>query len=245
MANIYLRLPSVIAAYHRNYDVKHKLNPFEPLKFSSYTDHAVILRGGLTLFSTCVKKSTACYSHQQWKNILQGKSPNEGKQVLKRDPDVWPTFHEVCLMEGERLSNRSESYDYLCIQMPKTILIGDREVRTNPSFSMNDEVACCLQDLLVRDFQRALIDWEIGTQDYCINATRIIQRGHMDTIERFLMRYDIPVAKDGLEKDSLRRQLDRWLARARLLEKAYRCIDIEYEDSRDKILFLSDSVKEN
>ena len=236
MPNIYLRLPTVICAYHRNYDVNHKLSPFDPLKFSPYTDHAVIMRGGLAVFSSSTKKNASCYSQQQWRNILSGRKPDGSRQVMKRDPTIWPTYAELCAVEGIKISNRSDSYDYLCIAMPYTILIGDRECRTNAGYALTEEAASCLQDLLVRDFKRALVDWEIATQDHCIKPDQIIRRGRMDTLERFLMRYDIPVARDGLEKYTLRRQIDRWYAKARLIEKAYRCIDIEYEDSHDKVL---------
>lgn len=235
MANIYLRLPSIIAAYHRNYDVNHKLDAFTPVKFSPYTDHAVILRGGLAVFTGTSKRIVPCYSQQQWRNMLCGKTPSGTKVVLKRDPSIWLSYDEICTIEGIRQSSRSESYDYLCIQMPTTILLNDRETRTNPAYSLPDEVAGILQDLLVRDFKRALVDWEIGTQDYCISPERIIRRGHMDTLERFLMRFDIPVAQNGKEKDSMRRQLDRWLEHAKVLEKAYRCVDIEYINDTDKI----------
>lgn len=236
MANIYLRLPTVIAYYHRNYDVNNKLDNFTPMKFSPYTDHAVVMRGGLVIHTSSRNKVSLCYSQQEFRNILNGKSPDGSRQVMKRDPSIWPTYDELCACLGVKISSRSDSYDYLCIQMPNTILIGDREVRTNACYALSKEPAEMLQELLVRDFKRALIDWEIGTQDFCINRERIIRRGHMDTLERFLMRYDIPIPKDGIEKESLRRQLDRWLAKARVLEKAYRSIDIEYEDSRDVVI---------
>lgn len=237
MANIYLRLPMMVAYYHRNYDPDHKLSPFDPVKFSSYTDHAVIMRGGLVLPSKDNRKHPPCYNQLQWRNMLLGKEPNSGKQILKRDAGVWLNYDEICTLSGVRLSHRSDSYDFLCIQMPTTILVGDREVRTNSSYCLTSDAADILQDLLVRDFKRALVDFEIGTQDHCITKERIIRRGRMDTLERFLMHYDIPVSLDGCDKESLRRQLDRWFAKAKLLEKAYRIFDIEYEDSEEKVVY--------
>lgn len=242
MANIYLRLPTVICYFHRNYDVDNKLDNFEPVKFSKFTDHAVVLRGGLALHNNRTKKVVSCYSQIQWKNMLAGRKPDGSKIVLKRDNSLWLTYSEICQLEGIRLSYRSDSYDFLCIQIPNTILVGDREVRTNSSFSLTPLASELLQDLLVRDFERALIDWEIGTFDHCVSPEKIIRRGRMDTIERFLMRYDIPVSSDRIEKQSLRRQLDRWMEHARLLEKAYRSFDIEYEDSHDKVIMRKPRV---
>lgn len=242
MANIYLRLPGWIAAYHRNYDPDHKLSPFEPVKFSAYTDHAVVMRSGLYLPTHSTKKIISCYTHHQWRNMLNGRNAEGGKQVLKRDANEWLTYEEVCLLSGLQVSRRSDSYDFLCIQMPLTILVGDREVRTNPSFCLTREATNTLQELLACDFKRAFVDWELKTQAHCIQSDRIIQRGQMHTIERFLMHYDIPVPRDGSVKDTMRRQLLRWLAKARVQEKAYRTIDIEYEDSEDKVVkrkFLS------
>lgn len=242
MANIYLRLPSWIAAYHRNYDTEHRLGPFDPVKFSSYTDHAVVMRGGLVLQTNNSRKIVNCYNQTQWKNMLAGKKP-DGKQVMKRDADTWLTYDEICALMGVQISHRSDSYDFLCIQMPQTILVGDREVRTNSSFCLTNEAAEVLQLLLARDFKRAFVNWEIETQAHCIQSDRIIQRGQMNTIERFLMHYEIPVSMDGREKESLRRQLLRWLAKAHVLEKAYRTFDIEYEDSEDKVVHLKNKRK--
>lgn len=235
MANIYIRLPRIICYFHRNYDVNNKLSNFDPIKFSPYTDHAVILRGGLVPVGNDNNKKVACYSQQQWKNILLGRNRDGTKQIIKRDSEEWPTFEEICLIEGRTLSNRTDSYDFLCIQIPKTIIVGNKEVRTNASYTLTREAANILKDLLVRDFKRALVDWEIGTQDFCVNEERVIRRGHMDTIERFLMRYDIPIPRDSIEKASIKRQLDRWLANARILEKAYRVREIEYEDPNDDV----------
>lgn len=237
MANIYLRLPSWIAAYHRNCDPDHHLSPFEPVKFSAFTDQAVVMRSGLiATVPSNNRKVVKCYTQQQWKNMLSGRKPDGGKQVMKRSETNWLTYDEVCVLMGSQLSHRSDSYDFLCIQMPQTILVGDREVRTNSSFCLTNEAIEELQELLTQDFKRAFVNWEIATQAHCVHGNRIIQRGQMNTIERFLMHFDIPVSKDGREKDSLRRQLLRWLENARVREKAYRTIDIEYEDSEDKVI---------
>lgn len=237
MANIYLRLPSVICSYHRNYDVERKLDPFEPLKFSPYTDHAATLRSGLILYTKTCGKRSSCYSQQEWKNLLNGKSRDGQRQILKRDATQWLSYNELCTLEGVLLSKRSENYDYLCIQIPKTILVGDREVKTNASYLLTPGTTKILQILLINDFKRALVDWEIGTFNHCTGIDNgYIRRGRMDTLERFLMRYDIPISKDSEEKDTLRRQLDRWFEKAKMMEKAYRTFDIEYEDTNDKVV---------
>lgn len=236
MSNIYLRLPTAICYYHRNRDENHQLSCFEPMKVSKYDEVAIEMRRSLIVYASRSSRTANCYSQQQWKNILNGKNPYTGKTAIKRDPEEWPTYNEICAMTGAKVSNRSDSYDFLCIQIPNTILIGDKEVRTNSSFILPNKAAETVQEILTRDFQRALIDWEIGTQDFCINEERIIRRSHMETLERFLMRYNIPVAADGLEKESLRRQLARWLDNARVLEKAYRSYDIEYISATDKVI---------
>lgn len=242
MANIYLRLPSVICHYHRNCDLEHKLGCFEPLKFSSFTDHAVVLRSGVSVFTGTSSKSVSCYSQHCWNMILAGKNPLTGKVVMRRDQTEWPSYEEICTINGKVLSSRSERYDFLCIQIPPTIIVGGKEIRTNATYSLPKEMAEILSNLLVRDFKRALLDWEVATFDHCVQPDKIICRGHMDTLERFLMHYDIPIPRDGIEKDTLRRQLARWMKRARVLEKAYRCFDVEYEDSADKVIKFKSSI---
>lgn len=236
MSNIYLQLPTPICHFHRNRD-KTKLSPFEPVKLSKLDEKSVILRGSLAFFREMGRsKSYPCYSQQQWKNILLGKTPNGSKQILQRDPTIWPTYDEICKIEGTQLNFRSDSYDYLCIQIPQTIFIGTRQVRTNPSYTLDKSDAYDLQILFTLDFKRALVNFELETQARCIQDDYIIKRGQMNTLERFLMEYDIPIAQDGREKDYIRRQLDRWLDKAKVYEKAYRTFSIDYIDSQDIIV---------
>lgn len=245
MANIYLRLPVMVCCYHRNYDPDHKLTPFMPLKFSTYTDHAVVLRGGLSVFTGKDQKAGVCYSQAQWNNMLRGRRPDGSQLVMVRDPSSWLTYTEICNLEGRKLSHKTDSYDYLCIQMPKTVLVGDREMRTNASFSLAPNMASLLRNLLEDDFKRALLQWVVDTKDFCLNPTRIIDRTHAATLERFLMRFDIPVTQDGKEKDTIRRLLQRWLESAGSASGAYKAYDedITYEDPKDRVRKINNPYK--
>lgn len=242
MPNIYLRLPTAVACFHRNCDPDNPLSPFDPWIVPKYSDHIIPIKSGLQSEVISERKSPPSYSQKQWDNMLNGRRPNGGDIVLHRNSEQWLTYAEICKLEGRRLSKLSESYDFLCIKLPYTIAIsmpnGDRkEIYTNSTFNLSPKPAETLQCLFMNDFQRAFIDWEIGTFHHCTqNPDGLILRGRSDTLERFLMTYDIPVSKDLTEKQSLRRQLDRWLKKARFIEKSYRHENISYNDSSDRII---------
>lgn len=242
MPNIYLRLPTAIACFHRNCDADNPLSPFDPWIVPKYSDHIIPMRNGLQNGVSSESKSPPSYSQKQWNNMLFGRRPEGGEIVLHRDPEKWLTYQEISILEGKRLSKLSASYDFLCIKMPYFITVatptgGRKEIVTTSSFNLSPRYAEMLQMLFVSDFQRAFIDWEIGTFHHCTqNPDGLIIRGRSDTLERFLMTYDIPVSKDLTEKQSLRRQLDRWLKKARFIEKAYRHENISYKDSLDKTI---------
>ena len=118
-------------------------------------------------------------------------------------------------------------------------------MRTNASFSLAPNMASLLRNLLEDDFKRALLQWVVDTKDFCLNPTRIIDRTHSATLERFLMRFDIPVTQDGKEKDTIRRLLQRWLESAGSASGAYKAYDedITYEDPKDRVRKINNPYK--
>lgn len=236
MPNIYLRLPSSVVAFHRNRDDKHRLQPFVPLVLPRFTTHMAVLRDGLQAPIAKQVQFPLCYSQTEWNNMLAGRKPHGGEIVIQRDSSTWLTFQEICVLEGRKQSEASELYDFLCIQMPYEVLIGDRRMRTTASYNLTHAAAQIMQKLFVQDFQRALYEWELDTADFCIRPGMVIKRNHLDTLERFFLRYDIPVSNSRKERDSLRRQLDRWLKEANSLFRGYRNFDIAYSDPHDRII---------
>lgn len=240
MANIYLRLPSVVCSFHRYRDPEHTLRPDEPCKYSRSSEHALILQTGLVCRTgNSSNKSPRCYSQTEWEKLVNGISPS-GKNVhINRDPSVWPTYDEICEIEGRKLSDRSIHHDFLCIQIPLTVTLNGRVTRTNSNYSLNDKDAERLRALLVMEFNHALQEFERDNYDFCHTPDadgNIIQRSLPNILERFLLSYDIPVSKSAQEREALLRQMKRWKQVARkVLAKNYN-FDVTYIDSADKLV---------
>ena len=104
MPNIYLRLPSSRCQFFRNRDPKHVLAKDEPLVFSPYMPHHFVLRKHITNIPAVTQKvNPQCFSHQQWRNMMQGKHPNGGEVVTKRDPHEYLSFGEVQHLGGRQI----------------------------------------------------------------------------------------------------------------------------------------------
>lgn len=240
MSNIYLRLPSVVCAFHRNRDRNHMLRPEEPVKYRDSSEHNFIMRSGLeTRVGFSTRKSPRCYSQNEWNKILQGIAPNGSNDVkVERNPADWPTYKEICMLEGRKLTDRSESYDFLCIRIPETVTINGNVKRTNHTYSLARKEAETLISLLIVEFNHALQEWEADNYEYCNTPDEngnIIVRSFPNILERFLLSYDIPISKSARERDSLIRQMTRWRGFAKQIMKKNYDFDITFTDSADVI----------
>lgn len=236
MANIYLRLPRIQACVMRNLDDDNPLACSQPFKVPDFDPMASIIRSGLVIQGSLPKKDPVCFSQQEWQNMMQGKHPQGGKAVIKRNADEWLTYKEVCDLFGSKMMNVSDDYDYLCIQMPREVLIGKKMYATNQQWKLEYHIAHEVVDMFAVKFKFALSEWQLGNYDYCTRDGRIIRRPLLATLERFCMRYDVPIDKE--QRQILRRQFQRWMDEARMQYRAYRHIDIEFEDSKDKVVEL-------
>ena len=152
MANIYLRVPTYVAQFYRGREVQHPLSENDPVEFSPFQHEHVLMSACLQLDTDINSHSSACFSQRAWRNILQGKQPHDGKRILTRDEEVWPTMQEICMLTGEKKIQRMDGYDYLCIEMPKHIVVGRQYKQTNPSFTLPPTAATDLQRMLRNEF---------------------------------------------------------------------------------------------
>ena len=85
MPNIYLRLPTSRCQFFRNRDPKRVLAKDEPLVFSAYSSEYFVMRSSLTNASALTQKiNPQCFSHQQWRNMLNGRHPLGGNVYARR-----------------------------------------------------------------------------------------------------------------------------------------------------------------
>lgn len=239
MPNIYLRLPTSRCQFFRNRDPKHTLAKDEPLVFSPYMPHHFVLRKHITNIPAVTQKvNSQCFSHQQWCNMMQGKHPNGGEVVTKRDPHEYLSFGEVQRFSGRQDYAKSDNEDYLCIKLPSEVEVIDVVRQVTPVWNLSTRGIRQLLLMLNDDFKRSVVEWALATFDYCTSDKRIIFRRQTAMLERFLMRYGID--QNESEKDALRRIISRWLTSNHSNFKAYSCADMQYIDDSEKRYCVDD-----
>lgn len=239
MPNIYFRLLTSRCQFFRNRDPKHTLAKDEPLVFSPYMPHHFVLRKHITNIPAVTQKvNSQCFSHQQWRNMMQGKHPNGGEVVTKRDPHEYLSFGEVQRFSGRQDDAKSDNEDYLCIKLPSEVEVIDVVRQVTPVWNLSTRGIRQLLIMLNDDFKRSVVEWALATFDYCTSDKRIIFRRQTAMLERFLMRYGID--QNESEKDALRRIISRWLTSNHSNFKAYSCADMQYIDDSEKRYCVDD-----
>ena len=75
MPNIYLRLPLSRCQFFRHREPDYILQHEEPVVFNAYTHEYFIMRNSLINAAKNTHVDMACFSQQQWCNMLTGKGP--------------------------------------------------------------------------------------------------------------------------------------------------------------------------
>lgn len=232
MPNIYLRLPVSRCQFFRHRDPKHILAKNEPVVFSPYMPEHFVLRNSLTNAGAVTQGvNPQCFSHQQWKNMLNGRHPLGGSVLLNRNSEDYLTFTEVHRLIGSSEYSKSDKEDYLCIKLPGEIEVVDTVRVVTPTWNIDRQGQFKLIELLNNDFKRSVVEWALATFDYCTANGKIIARSKAAMLERFLMRYGIDPSSE--EKDNLRRVIERWIKSEHVFFKSYSCLDMQYEDSTE------------
>lgn len=210
MANIYLRVPTIVAQFYRGRDVKNPpKQEKEPIVFSKYEHEYVLLESSLVIVNGVTIKNSACFSQREWRNMMRGKSPDGSMQVLQRDSDEWLLPQDVCVLLGERVTQKTDGYDYLCIEIPRTILVAGEYVSTNASFALPPFVATQLVSLLRTEMIRVFLDHVRQERFWCNQHG--IRRELSTVVDHFFYHYHMCIGANGRDRESMRRQSMRWI----------------------------------
>lgn len=233
MPNIYLRLPVSRCQYFRYRDSAHVLAKDEPLKFNAYMPEYAVMRSGLSNAGAVMQQlDQRCFSDQQWRNMLCGCPPLGGKPIVKRDFREYLTFAEVQMLCGNVDYDKSANEDYLCIRLPREVMVVNTIRPITPSWNLSRESVRQLLVMLNNDFKRSVVEWALSTFDFCTSHGRIICRSQAAMLERYLMRYGIEPTR--AEKDNLRRIIERWFNQEHCNFRAYSVMDMQYIDPNEK-----------
>jgi len=206
----------------------------EPVIFNAYTHEHFIMRNSLINAPARSNRiDMACFSQQQWCNMLVGKHPAGGKAIVTRDERSWLTYNEVQRLNGRKDIAKGVNEDYLCIRLPSEVEIVDTVYPVKPTFNLDTHGIRALVVSLNNEFKRSLVEWALSTFDFCTSRGKVIARSQNAMLERYLMRYGIEPSEE--EKCVLRRIIGRWFRTEHCYFKAYSCMDMQYEDSRDKV----------
>ena len=216
MANIYLKVPTAVAQWYRG-RYKEPLTEFQPVMFSVYQYEMALMECDIMLVPEKQMDHTLCFSERMWKNILNGKKPQGGKMLLKRDPTEWPTMEEVNFLTDTTKNKKTDGYDYLCVQAPKAVRVGKDYKQVTTSFTMTSAGASELIRFMRKEFIRVLLH-EV-CEEIALNDKRGLRRDVMSCIDRFFYRNNMCLGTNTKDRDTMRRMATRWMEEARLLGK--------------------------
>lgn len=249
MANIYLRVPTYVAQFYRGRDVNNPLNEFQPVEFSQFQQESAIMSVSLMMVPEQTMDHTVCFSERMWKNILNGKKPQGGKALLKRDQQEWPTMDEILFLTDMQRNKKTDGFDYLCIATPKTVVIGGQFKHVTNSYTLPFRQANGLVKQLRREFVRILLNWVMKEQALC--DLRGVERDVVMCIDHFFYHYNMCLGTNGTDRESMRRMAMRWIEDARMLADDINDDDVlfEYENETDKqkvsVEDLIEDIKKN
>ncbi len=218
MANIYLRTSRYVAAFMRATGDGQSLPPTKPIELSPYTPEYVVLTNGLRIVPEQQQHRASCYSQSAWQNMLRGRLPQGGKPIINRNPNDYLTYAEVCTLEAHTNKTKTDAYEFLCISVPREVLIDGKVHRVYRSHTLDTRAAQQLRQMFRATFIRTFLDF--STRNQVFAQTNGIHRSATEILERFLMEYDIPVSHDQNERSTLRRLIQRWRKEAEYMAKS-------------------------
>lgn len=232
MANIYLRVPSYLAQFYRNREVKKPLTETKPVTFSPFQAESVIMAARLTLVPEQACEHNICFSQRMWQNMMRGKRPQGGRPMFDRDTDQWLSLDEVNALTGVVKTKKYEGSDYLCIQTPKTVVVGRQYKQVTASFNLSAGAANELVRQLRTEFIRILLGWV--RRELALCDVKGIRRDVVTCIDHFFYHYNIMIGINPTDRDSMRRMAMRWLEDAKMLPDEIDDEDVLYIYERER-----------
>lgn len=238
----------MVACFIRN-SINPPLAKEQPLKLSPVSREGYILRRALRgtdsryadktdLSTGNVRKPPLFYTHDEWVLLCCGTNTRTLKTTVMRNPKIYPTYQDIRRIDGYPVGQRSDNYDYLCIQLPRTRFDGVKEcpINSDNQVFLAEYYTYALISCFVDQFDLALAKWEIDNKMYCYREyaeDKMLIRRRTDIIYRFCEAYDIPVCRDETELAALRKKLSRLLGANRKYRESGTVFDMTYTDSQE------------
>lgn len=232
-------MPTYVAQWYRGRVAPQPpLTEFEPVMFSKFQEEYAMMESWLLFVCERDMEHMNCFSERMWKNILNGRAPQGGKPILRRNPQDWPTMDEICVLTGTKRTRKTDGFDYLCIQAPKVMVIGGCYKQVTASFTLKSNHANALARQLRREFLRFFLHWICEELLVCDKrGIRFDSNGGRDVvmcIEHFFYHYQMSLGTNATDRDSMRRMAKRWLEEAKMLPSDIEDEDVEFFYENEK-----------
>lgn len=200
MPNIYIRLPHYIASYVRNIDEQNPVPPDEPIRLDSGDPlfGIVTVCAEPNLYNTV---NLECFSERQWACMKQGKmlTYREGFTFdVHRSPDHPLSIHEILTLagrsdlvrrddDGNPLDDDDYPFEYVPFRLPSVIVRDNRERRVQSDWYLPNARPFTAE--LRTRFKFAVARFIAIDRQLAQSAE--VSRSKMESIDRFMLRYDI------------------------------------------------------
>lgn len=214
MPNFYMRLPHYVAAYFRNKNEKNPIPVGGVLQFDKFSPMWSVLQEMLFNNADGTVVRGGCFCERQWRKMMQGIPIYILQNGEERIPNLNPAEFGYVLTDKEvsylsRLTlNKSGDYgEYLCIKMSDVVIRNGKTYKVNSQWQPTHFGYKALSGMMNSEFWRAFFYYMGKDQEFC--QEKGIKRSVLESIERFMMRYDIRNSSDDREKMTLKRNYYR------------------------------------
>lgn len=214
MANFYLRVPHYVASYIRNKDQANPIMVSGTIYISPTDKLWNVLNSSIHFNRIDNVVRIGCFCERQWKMMMRGfpiqKGINEkaSKRAVITTEDVLTlNDSEISVLAGISKCKGEDAGEYLCFSLPSEVCVNGVLYKTNTQWQPLKNGAKVMIAELTRDFWRAFFIYMDKDKDWCI--ANHIERTTMESIERFMTRYDIRNSSDNREKKTLKRNYYR------------------------------------
>lgn len=194
MARCYLRTPNYIGAYLRNRNPEVHIPLGGEVCFPETSTLYYMLSGILVKSPDKELSGINCFSEKQFlalKEKLHGEYPE----------DV-----EVAKITGYDKTIKGTN-EYICIVLPRETENRGLKKRTTASYKIQPAIIKSFVSEIKKLFWRDFIQYMEKDKEWAL--THGCERTVIEGIERFMERYDIPNAEDGVMKKNLKRYYHR------------------------------------
>lgn len=214
MANFYLRVPHYVAAYFRNKDQMKPIPVGGVIKIETTNPLWQILSCMAHSNNSETIVTSGCFCERQWRRMMRGMpiyTPKCGaeapKPIAAKEKGETLSDSEVSRLSGIPQRKGEDSGEYLCIRLPEEVFISGRISKTNGQWQLMNAGAFRMIAMMTEEFWRTFFIYIDKEQEWCL--ANGYDRSVLDSIERFMTRYDIRNSSDNREKMTMKRNYYR------------------------------------